>query len=166
MAEALSAVATNASPRAVAKASWSGSPKPFAETFSADMLQTNIMMNAGVNFIKVGLGAGKSVRRLSHSRNLTHLPNMPSIAKRLRLHQSSGALRGMNILRGLEQDRARMNCHTDNSLDILRRVFGSSFGTDFTVESKCSTWVSSLQFPLSRASIIRCMASEFGFYLA
>jgi hypothetical protein len=35
MADGLSAVATNASPRAVAKASWSGSRKPFAETFPA-----------------------------------------------------------------------------------------------------------------------------------
>jgi hypothetical protein len=35
MADALSAVATNASPRAVAKASWLASPKPFAEAFKA-----------------------------------------------------------------------------------------------------------------------------------
>jgi hypothetical protein len=33
MADGLSAVATNASPRAVAKASWSASRKPFAEAF-------------------------------------------------------------------------------------------------------------------------------------
>src|ERR1039457_3088266 len=41
MADALSAVATNASPRAVAKASWSASRKPSAETLKAAAPETN-----------------------------------------------------------------------------------------------------------------------------
>src|SRR5664279_2290777 len=42
MADALSAVAANASPRAVAKASWLANPKPFAETSRTESPQKTV----------------------------------------------------------------------------------------------------------------------------
>jgi hypothetical protein len=63
MADALSAVAAKASPRALAKPSWLASRKPFAETFEAKALQK--ISASSLDALRRFMFAGLSVQPLN-----------------------------------------------------------------------------------------------------